>query len=614
MTTPPAGPASPSASGAAGAGAPVVEPPRASQGEIRSATVFLPPTVMMMGQKIENVAPWIRAIDKERSLCIGNILDSTPPTFVFVNPFYMQKRMVTNGEYRSFLHYVARGQEMPMFNYSGIWRHIWEDIKLRVDRVEMPYERAEGDIQSFEEVYDADVQNFVEAYIMSIKFEIQRLLLATETREEAALSRIPEAQSRQEVLDRVIFVCKYFLRLAIFSSNDEYEFKLPPFRLQELGRFYTENGSRIITDIHYLLDQMKVGYSLRVDRRYRNSLERGSPVTESQKFLFRLMQAVRQLKSLEQPIPLNYVLYPRSADWTNPFGEAEQRAGASPAARSFSGGGGFGGGGFGGGGGGGAGAGFGGGGFSNAASARHDSPVPWKDRPVTGITLFEAAAYCSFLAELSGLNIRLPNEAEFERCASWPLNPLDLSRKNGPVRVEIDPRQKMLFPWEDRNKKEFNFFFGTEGKTLAEFYMVRKSEWEKLLLDTCRDLGKDKESGDPQRIDQLLGFGWHWTIDRYHEFETKYSRFDKNKFHTLKSDANVSVFVPNAAVPGMEAPAAETEVETYVYESLGGSELPFYVLRGAPEILGGPGLSMRRFAAYPLRGAHNIGFRYIVQG
>ena len=37
-------------------------------------------------------------------------------------------------------------------------------------------------------------------------------------------------------------------------------------------------------------------------------------------------------------------------------------------------------------------------------------------------------------------------------------------------------------------------------------------------------------------------------------------------------------------------------------------------LKGSPDVIGGPGLTTRRYAAYPFRGYRNIGFRLVAKG
>jgi hypothetical protein len=56
-----------------------------------------------------------------------------------------------------------------------------------------------------------------------------------------------------------------------------------------------------------------------------------------------------------------------------------------------------------------------------------------------------------------------------------------------------------------------------------------------------------------------------------------------------------------------------TPLTAYKYKPQLSVALSHFVLKGSPEIIGGPGLTVRRYAAYPLRGYNNVGFRWIVR-
>lgn len=71
------------------------------------------------------------------------------------------------------------------------------------------------------------------------------------------------------------------------------------------------------------------------------------------------------------------------------------------------------------------------------ASTGHEEPRFWNDskfnapaQPVTGASWFDAAAYCEWLSELTGLGYRLPTEAEREKASRGGL-------------------ESAIFPWGD---------------------------------------------------------------------------------------------------------------------------------------------------------------------
>jgi formylglycine-generating enzyme required for sulfatase activity len=244
---------------------------------------------------------------------------------------------------------------------------------------------------------------------------------------------------------------------------------------------------------------------------------------------------------MASPVPLHRALYPRQ--WKSPEGQARKRRLVGTA-------------------------------------------VPWDECPVVGISFFEAVAYAVWLSSLTGEELSLPNEAQYERASSWPAEGMPPDGKP----VKLMPQKKLIFPWQDHCPNDFNYFFGREGFEIEGYYRKNRKSYEELMENTARRL-------DGQAIYQLEGFGWHWTCDRYSDTELKYSRF---------SDPDYPHFTD---VPCLVAPGKRAEVYHYVPNRNPGDS--FVVLKGSPDVVGGPGLTTRRYAAYPLRGYGNVGFRLV---
>jgi hypothetical protein len=51
----------------------------------------------------------------------------------------------------------------------------------------------------------------------------------------------------------------------------------------------------------------------------------------------------------------------------------------------------------------------------------------------------------------------------------------------------------------------------------------------------------------------------------------------------------------------------------YDYEPYLSLDSAYFVVRGSPDIIGGAGLTTRRFAIFPLRGYGNVSFRIVVR-
>ncbi|MHC4664150.1 MAG: SUMF1/EgtB/PvdO family nonheme iron enzyme, partial [Planctomycetota bacterium] len=279
-----------------------------------------------------------------------------------------------------------------------------------------------------------------------------------------------------------------------------------------------------------------------IDERFRQAFIKRQHPVETIQFLQRFRTAIKKHQAISDPVRAGEVLYPRG--WSSPAGERSR-------------------------------------------SAIKGRRMPWKDLPITGVSLYEAAAYTVWLSEMTELDVSLPTEFEYERAASWGTD-AGCIKEGADAPVVLDPGGKDILPW--KGKKDFNFYFGREGAINVN----KRTEYERLLEATGRHV-------NGKRIDQLLGFGWQWSLDRYNETERKYNRFES---------ANYPVYSEREAVAAGDE---EKSLTVYEYEPYRSLDSPHFVLRGSPDVIGGAGLTTRRFAAFPLRGNRNISFRITIR-
>ncbi len=520
----------------------------------------LPEAIFLLGCKYEYLSENIRDYDRRRHLSLRSVLENTPPVWVRLPAFWIGKRMVSNGEYLRFLEYTEEenGAQVRLYDSAGVWRYVWQSLNHRVEKTRVAFERAPGDIAEFDEDY-SDCQGFVEAYLSSLKYEVQRVLLGSDAGGETAVTDESSpflmvkqhgattkkiAVPREEILKRIFALLKYLLCNAILLPGEDLYTVLNE-REQNLVRMY-ERPDQALADVTQLVEDLRKAYRRRIDKRFVMPFQNGTFPIEPVQFLTRVAAQLRKFKDMNQPVSLRDVLYPRY--WPTPGGD----------------------------------------------SARKDfmgNQVPWEEQPVVGVTLYEALAFTAWLSKVSGSQVTLPNEAEFERASSWPAEEPPAPGSD----VVLDPTKKKIFPWQDHNAKDFHSYFGREGAEISNFYLRNKKEYTTLLEETARVV---KEG---VKIHQLEGFGWQWTCDRYADDERKYLRFEDHDYPRWSG-----VRCTEVAKPGQS-------VVVHDYRANSNLKCSFFVLKGSPDIIGGPGLTTRRYAANPMRSYPNVGFRIAIQ-
>lgn len=492
------------------------------------------------------VDPDLRLRDHSRRLDLAGLLDATPYHWVWLDDFRISRKMVTNGEYLEFLSATDGAYED-----QSCWRYIWEDQGRKIESHARYDQGSDGQVHHKVELH-SDARNFVEAYIDSLTYEVTQW----SEFEDSPGARVDDDSAtgdgtvhldgiaRSRTIRRVFDFAKACLTKAIVPANSEDEVLLPQRQSEITEAYFGPDGANNLREDVATIKKLTVRrLSVQVPPLQLRKLQR-SPheIVEAIAFVRRLHKAWTRL-SMPRVLPLREVLYPRT--WDTYEGEIVA------------------------------------GGFGTPK-------VPWADRPVFGITLYEAAAYCAWLSQKTAwkLVVDLPSEAQYERAASWSNN----HPAGSGGRVRLDPKKKALFPWQEQSEKDFNDLFGQEQSTLDKLY-ANPARYAQLLADSSR------QCDGSEAMEQLLGFGWLWCIDRFDTAERRYARFHPDTY--TKHDG----LVVEDIVAGSPQPV-------WSFAPNSAQQNSHFVVRGAPEILGGPGLTTRRFAMFPLRAYPNVGFRW----
>ncbi len=436
-----------------------------------------------------------------------------------------------------------------LFDMPDLWNYVWSELNFSVRSVKMPMRGADGGTYEFEEDY-SDCSGFVEAYVNSLRFEIERILTSSEGSGDS---------------EQVVTIKR--------KGQKTQQIELPGHEL----------APRLFAFIRYALRESIVGpgedgYSY-LNSRERSAVERYQSTEQVENDITAL---VAKLKSgYMQSIDRRFIqAFKKGQFRVAPILFLERMKTALSSIKDVSqpvp--------------------------LSSVLYPRFwDSPkgkkgrdflgrrASWSILPVEGLTVFEALAFTVWLSGISGgMLIQVANEAEYERAASWPAE----DTTEGRTEIELDPSAKDLLPWQGRNDKDFNYHFGNEGKEVDEYYVANRPKYEELIEETARAAGD-------RMLYHLTGFGWQWTSDRYDERERKYNRFENTDYPVYDG-------VPCKLKDG-------TGARIYEYEPNRNVRSSYFVMRGAPDVLGGPGLVTRRYSAYPLRGYRKVGFRWVIK-
>jgi formylglycine-generating enzyme required for sulfatase activity len=530
--------------------------------DLASQCVFFPESIFMLGARYDILSETVREFDRQRHLSLRNILDSTPPIWCHLGPYHIGRRMISNGEYIQFLDYTEQDGEHVerIYDSAAIWRYVWQTLNMRVERARVPFERAPGDIVEFDEDY-TDAQGFVDAWLSSLRFEIQRVLLSAEP-------QASEGGGAPDDSSHFLMVKEHGRQTRKFAVPREETLK----RVFALIKYLLRNALLMPGEDLYLVLTDKEQDLVRL---YESPAQASDDLHQ---LIEELKKAYRRRIDKRYVMPFQHGTFPiepvqfltrlqavlrRSKDIDTPLALREilfprywPSATGDTMKKDFLG-----------------------------------QQVPWDEQPVFGITLYEALAYTAWLSKISGRRVEIPTEAQFERASSWPVEEIP---RDGNDYV-LDPVRKLAFPWQDHNpSKDFHSYFGREGAELNNFYYRNKREYSRLLEETVRLVD------DKNKVYQLEGFGWHWTCDRYNDDERKYLRFEDHDYPRW------------TAVTCREKDRETEPLTVFDYQPNSNVARACFVLKGSPDIIGGPGLTTRRYSANPLRAYPNVGFRIVV--
>jgi formylglycine-generating enzyme required for sulfatase activity len=521
--------------------------------ELAAGTVRFPAGIVQLGARFDDLPRAHRALDVRERLGLGALLRPTPPRWVHLPEYGIAARPVTNGDYLRFL-------EDPGYEDPERWRRVFEDQPI--DEIEHHAPTAEG-LRTTWETYSG-TRSFLAAFVRSIIFEVERELdLSPRFSEQSTASDEARPVDRPRSSELAWVAALAARPLGAYLPAD-YRRDLAPEerdRLAALDLELTQGGrgaawrealealdactGRLRDRLLEALRQEGAG---RVAPEFERGLverDYGAPDFQiaTLKFLGRLRAALGRAE--DGRVPLRALVYPLSWPSDDPRQFVRDRA----------------------------------------------DRLPWAERPVTGVSLYEASAFADWLTRASGGRalVRLPNEAQLERAASWPL-PGATSRGN----AVVDVRWKLLFPWETRSAEDpAELASGSVLRPFSEIappgeralFDLELSELRELVRKTSRTVG---EGASERRIEMLLGFQWEWTRDRVGELEPP----------------TVPIERAGPIAAGL------VQVTRSVPSAHRGS---WFAARGGPPRLAGPQLTTRRFGFYPLRGAPENGFRLVVE-
>jgi formylglycine-generating enzyme required for sulfatase activity len=540
--------------------------------ELVDHAVRFPSGVFQLGARLEDLPRPLRALDVRERLALGALLRPTPARWVYLLDFSLAARPVTNGEYLRFL-------EDPGYEDPARWQRVFEDHAIdQVDHYTLRDAGPEGgDLERLKKTWEsyAGVRSYLLALVRSVVHEVERELdLSPRFAEKRSVWDETRAIDRPKAGELSQITALFARALGPYMPQD-YRRDLAPDERERLAAL--DAGAQGDPAVRKVALEALDSLLGRLRDRYLDALRRDGPARVAADFERSLVERdysasdcqIAALKILDRlrnayvrgesaRIPLRKIMYPLTWPSEDPRG------------------------------------------------AQRDRPdrLPWEERPVNGISLYEALAYADWLTRAAGEKalVRLPSEAQLERASSWPVLPAE-PRQDGGLRETVDARWKVLFPWEARSPEDPAAFApGEDGEPVRSFHQLFAAldrppfdldirELRELVRRSSRTVGE-------KRIEMLLGFQWEWTRDRLSELEPGYEQLERAEPLGREHEAYER---------GKTRPVPATY---YCGSSRRGS---WFAARGGPRRLGGSGLTTRRFGLYPLRGAPEVGFRLVVE-